>query len=178
MKIRAITASPTWSAYRLATTHPITLSREHGREVKRTSSSSNQSTTSLKHGIARQKAASGTAKLLRKVGRREKLVKRCASFVKPLLRRFGLHGQNTATKTVKRITDAGRRQVFDLTVDHHHAYVANGTLVSNSDSWRYLAIVAMQDRLPKENTPTRYATDRTFSELVALQTRKRKAQSE
>jgi hypothetical protein len=29
--------------------------------------------------------------------------------------------------------------VFDLTVEKHHCYLANGILVSNSDAMRYLA---------------------------------------
>jgi hypothetical protein len=38
--------------------------------------------------------------------------------------------------------------VYDLTVEKHHCYKANGLLVSNSDAFRYLA-VAMQEEKPK-----------------------------
>jgi hypothetical protein len=30
--------------------------------------------------------------------------------------------------------------VYDLTVEKHHCYLANGVLVSNSDSFRYLSM--------------------------------------
>jgi MFS family permease len=36
--------------------------------------------------------------------------------------------------------------VYDLTIDHHHCYVANGILVSNSDSFRYLSLVAGEEK--------------------------------
>ena len=32
--------------------------------------------------------------------------------------------------------------VYDLTVEKHHCYLANGLLVSNSDAFRYLSIAA------------------------------------
>lgn len=37
--------------------------------------------------------------------------------------------------------------VYDLTVEKHHCYKANGLLVSNSDAWRYMA-VALQEEKP------------------------------
>jgi phage terminase large subunit len=40
------------------------------------------------------------------------------------------------------VRPSGRRvPVYDLTVEHHHAYYANGVLVSNCDAGRYMAIV-------------------------------------
>ena len=41
------------------------------------------------------------------------------------------------------------RPVYDLTVEHHHCYIANGLLVSNCDAFRYAAIVA--DSLSNSN---------------------------
>lgn len=54
-----------------------------------------------------------------------------------------LNGQSIATRVVEvQRRDSSRESplVFDLTVEKHHCYLANGLLVSNSDAWLNLAV--------------------------------------
>ena len=44
---------------------------------------------------------------------------------------------------------SGFEDVYDITVEKHHAYLANGILVSNCDALRYLAVGI--EELSKEN---------------------------
>lgn len=62
-----------------------------------------------------------------------------------------LRGRNSVISIAKcRHSEGGEASplVYDLTVEKHHCYKANGLLVSNSDAFRYLA-VAMQEEKPK-----------------------------
>ena len=54
-----------------------------------------------------------------------------------------LRGRGSVIKIARRrpsAEDGGNPLVYDLTVEKHHCYRANGILVSNSDAFRYLAM--------------------------------------
>jgi hypothetical protein len=57
---------------------------------------------------------------------------------------------------VRRIVNANV-PVYDLTVDLHHCYYANGMLVSNSDAWGLVAIFRQGILVTQDNwgTPIR-----------------------
>lgn len=47
-----------------------------------------------------------------------------------------------AVRLVRRRVSQEQKEVYDLTVDQHHVYFANGFLVSNSDMFRYVCVNA------------------------------------
>jgi hypothetical protein len=55
------------------------------------------------------------------------------------------------------------KPVYDLTVDKHHAYIANGVLVSNSDAFRQFGQVYATSRLHTHHTPRRAPKERPRS---------------
>ena len=99
-------------------------------------------------GTVHLRGLSGIVNMARRVGKTARnTLTNAFNAVHPTKRTSQL-GQNTATPTARRlicVKDGGHRQVYDLTIAHHHAYVANGLVVSNSDyadGFRYLSIVA------------------------------------
>ena len=59
------------------------------------------------------------------------------------------HGsKSSGVKIVVKIRRLPPRQLYDMTVKHHHCYVANGVLISNCDSIRYMAEADMLGHLP------------------------------
>jgi hypothetical protein len=66
---------------------------------------------------------------------------------------------STATRIAKLQRYAAGEKVYDLTVRHHHCYFANGLLVSNSDAFRYLSLVAdeLTNEMDKPIPPARQA---------------------
>lgn len=91
-------------------------------------------------GMHRKRAENGIVSTLKRHGKTESLSRKIAFFVKKSMRRTTRIDRSFATITVSKITEGGKKPVFDLTVDHHHAYIANGVLVSNSDAFRYFAV--------------------------------------
>jgi hypothetical protein len=71
-----------------------------------------------------------------------------ASSAGNFLLRLILRAPNGATSIVRwRTCDSGAavRSVYDLTVENHACYQANGILVSNSDALRYLALANIRN---------------------------------
>lgn len=58
------------------------------------------------------------------------------------------HGTGSSAKRVIAIRPLGKRMLYDMTVEHHHAYCANGVMVSNCDAARYVSEAFMEGHLP------------------------------
>jgi intein/homing endonuclease len=97
----------------------------------------------LRLGTLHQKGLLGTVKMENAYGKTSRgFLETAMNAAGNTLRRI-LTGQNSATKIVRlrRLEGAeASRLVYDLTVEKHHCYLANGVLVSNSDAMRYLAV--------------------------------------
>lgn len=60
--------------------------------------------------------------------------------------------QNSVIRIVSKVHLEGAEAtqlVYDLTVEKHHCYLANGILVSNSDSMRYVCVALHEPKRPK-----------------------------
>lgn len=54
--------------------------------------------------------------------------------------------QNSVTAIAKLTIEDLNKEVYDLSVEKHHCYLANGILVSNCDAFRYLAVNQREKR--------------------------------
>jgi hypothetical protein len=111
----------------------------HGLGQKQTSNNLLVLRKKQKSGISQKKAESGTQNTVKNVGKTERSMMQLVNFAASYFKRLTQKEPNSVTKTVERITAVGKKPTFDLTVNHHHAYIANGVVVSNSDAMRYLA---------------------------------------
>jgi len=135
----------TWNYSQQAITAPTTVKQIRGSEVMQTSDNSQASTIKPKHGTLVLKAWSGIETMASQFGRIAKCTLKTAQNAASLTKLIGRTSQSSAIRIAKlrRIEGAeATRPVYDLTVDHHHCYVANGVLVSNCDAFRYACIVA------------------------------------
>jgi len=139
------TASRILSCFQPVTIAPTTAAQIRGLVARQTSDRLLALENWLKRGTQALKDLLG---ILRTVGRHGKTGQQplsSAASVVQTMKPFIRPNQNSAVKIakLKRLTgEAARRPVYDLTVDHHHCYIANGVLVSNSDSFGLMAIVA------------------------------------
>jgi phage terminase large subunit len=134
-----------WNCFQPVTTAHTTASQIHGSEVMQTSDNSLALTIKPKHGTLVQRVWSGIGVMESQLGQIVKCTLKAVQNAASLMKLLGLTSQSSAIRIAKlrRITGAEAiRPVYDLTVDHHHCYVANGMLVSNCDAFRYTAIVA------------------------------------
>lgn len=100
----------------------------------------------------------GIARMVKRLGMGANALKSCVLSAIPYLPHHTQHGErhvqlnaNVAIKGIKKVTGITAlppRLLYDITVDHHHAYVANGVLVSNCDSFRTMAEAALAGHLP------------------------------
>ena len=152
----------------------ITLTAMCSTTALRTSSASMQSSTSvsiplsamlpgswphrpmsaapaLPNGTSQKMAALGTVNTQSKFGLTVSGLFAAAMNAAGSIARLGRPARNSVTSIARcRPSESGEASplVYDLTVEKHHCYKANGLLVSNSDAFRYLA-VAMQEEKPK-----------------------------
>ena len=148
--INQTTALPIWNVYQPLTTPSIMQRATSGSEAKGIKNNSKKCRNWRKNGINQKKESTGTRNTLKTLVLESlrKLRKRASGAVKNTLHQ-DRGSQNSAIRTAKRliyVSDGSKQKVYDLTIDHHHAYIANGVLVSNSDAWRYLAITWKESR--------------------------------
>jgi len=110
-----------------------------------------------KHGMHLQKAGHGIRPILKHLGCAVKWlwshVLTVGKSMKPRFQNGAFFAPPDANrpvfvKTVVAIRRLPPRQLYDMTVKHHHCYVANGVLVSNCDSIRYMAEADLLGHLP------------------------------
>ena len=138
---RLTTTSTTLSVYQHQNIQSTMQNQTSGLGQKKTSNNLLTHKTRQKSGTLQMTAWSGIVNMARKLGLIVRRQLNLVNGVKKTTKHTIRTGQGSAIRTVKRITEGtDLKAVYDLTVDHHHAYVANGVLVSNSDAFRYLAI--------------------------------------
>jgi hypothetical protein len=140
MKTRATIGLKTLIACLLQGICRFMQNQAHGSAVTATSASLLRHLKRPKNGTAAQKAVSGTANTRATPFASDilRIVLSAAQRLKPLSRR----AQSSAASVAKIETYIDAVPVYDLTVDHHHCYVANGILVSNSDAAGLVAVFA------------------------------------
>jgi hypothetical protein len=98
-----------------------------------------KSGTKQRIGINRQKERRGTEKTAKQLGWIASRFQSFAASAARNIKRITQPAPNFAAGVVKLERFESDEPVYDLTVPHHHCYYANGMLVSNSDSFRYMA---------------------------------------
>jgi hypothetical protein len=118
-----------------------TREQELGSEAKATRTSYARPENWPKRGTKAKLAWLGTLRTAKKHGKGANLSRLFAQFVAQITKPFIPKGHVSAGEIVRlrRYASVGV-PVYDLTVDQHHCYVANGMLVSNCDSVRYLFV--------------------------------------
>lgn len=143
--IKPTTRSRISSFCRRLITASITLKATPGLAAAKTKINSVALESSRRSGTQATVGANGTPSTQSVCGRTGSEFLRSALCVENNSSRHSLLALNTATPIagLRRLEGAGAsRPVYDLTVEKHHCYLANGLLVSNSDAFRYLGIAA------------------------------------
>lgn len=110
-----------------------------------------------RNGTAHLKEGRGTVGTVGERGKIENGKRSFVSFVQNPSKLRSLLEQNTVAKVV-RVSPATSEPVYDLTVNKHHCYLANGLLVSNSDAFRTFA-VSYRKKVKSVRTPVRVPQD-------------------
>jgi hypothetical protein len=139
MAIKPTTIYPILNAYQGQTTASTMPQQTHGLVLKQTSDSLLKRKNRLKNGTGLKQEESGTQNTGKGLGKTGWSVMRLVNSAVLYFKRITQKEPSSVTKTVRQITVVGKKPTFDLTVNHHHAYIANGVVVSNSDAFRYLA---------------------------------------
>jgi phage terminase large subunit len=95
----------------------------------------------LNYGIGLKRVKNGIKSMVRILGKIEKSLIRCVNIVEQFINHIILVDQDGVARVVKvEVEKVNNIPVYDLTVEKHHCYFANGLLVSNSDAFRYFAV--------------------------------------
>ena len=145
MATNPITPLKTLKCFLRQITQAITHKAAIGLEVMKTKLKYLLLVNWLKNGTQVKPEKNGTQATQSKAGETENGTQ---SNAKNAARSSLLHTQQEQSSAIriaglKRLEGAeAKRLVYDLTVEKHHCYLANGLLVSNSDAFRYLGVVA------------------------------------
>jgi len=145
MATNPTTTYPTWNYSQQATTAPTTEKQIRGSEVTQTRDNLQALTIKQKHGTQALRVWNGIVRTASQLGRIGKCTLKAAQNAASLTKLRIQQGQSSAIRIAKLRRIEGEeaiRPVYDLTVAHHHCYIANGVLVSNCDAMRYTCIVA------------------------------------
>ena len=140
MRTGLIAIFKTWNAYQAQTISALTRCGDMLMAF-----SSPQATNAVLHlpsGTSLPMVGSGIASTERELGRAENGMMPNAKNVAGSSKRHTLLAPNSVISIARWQRSEGAEEsqlVFDLTVEKHHCYWANGLLVSNSDAFRYLA---------------------------------------
>ncbi len=140
-------ASRILSCLQQVTTASTILARMLGLAVMQTNGKLSLLVNWLKHGTLAQRVWLGILNTGRRHGETGQKQQSNVVSAEKITRHTAQQYRSSAIKIAKlrRLGGAdATRPVYDLTVDHHHCYIANGVLVSNCDAARYLALVADQ----------------------------------
>lgn len=106
-----------------------------------------------KYGIDQKKEGSGIANMVKKLGRIGNGELLSVLFVDKKRKLHIQLEQNIVAHVVKvRHVTSKQTPVYDLTIDKHHCYLANGLLVSNSDAFRTFAVGWKQQQEQQQAT--------------------------
>ena len=162
-----------WSYCLQAIIHPIMERRILGAAAKRIDCKSWPLENAQRRGMFPRKAGSGIAVMASGVGKIVSLFGLFAKSAGRITKRSGPLEASFAASIVEpvRVVAVERnlhpKPVYDLTVEHHHCYHANGVLVSNSDSMRYLCMAyrEIKSESPAKQKPKMLPRRLTMADL-------------
>ena len=135
--IKTIMRLITWNSLQRANIAYSMQKTINGLEVKRIKINLEKQVNCQKNGMQAKREEFGTHKILKRLGKLENIIRKFVFFATRNIQHHSLQDQNTVQSNVKAITAIGKRKVYDITVEKHHAFYANGILVKNcSDSFR------------------------------------------
>lgn len=142
MGIPSTITSIIWNAFQLLSIYPDMQIAVSGLDQKKTLNNSLKlQFPCRKNGIVVKRVGNGTAKCLKTPGKRKRRSKNRAYFVERGMKHIALHNPSSVTRIAKLSTEENvYEEVYDLSVEKHHCYLANGLLVSNCDMARYAAV--------------------------------------
>jgi len=141
MKTKPTTALKTLKCYLPLSIQATIQQVMNGLEAMRIKPKYSPQENWLKSGTQVKKAAIGILNMLSKFGKDANGTNSIASNAAKSSSRHTQQEQSIAMPIakLKRLEgEQAKRLVYDLTVEKHHCYLANGLLVSNSDAFRYL----------------------------------------
>lgn len=144
MATKAITPLKTLNCFLHQSIWATTQELVVGLEARKTKSSWFVPLKSQSNGIPVMKVESGTLRTQSTLGRIANGIQQIASNVGKSTQLLTRQGQSSATRIAKLRRYETEQPVYDLTVEHHHCYFANGLLVSNCDMFRYAAMAVDQ----------------------------------
>jgi hypothetical protein len=143
-RIRQTIALRICSLYRHQITASTTQKGMSGSAVKRMLSNSPLREKKPNFGMLLRRAVNGTDNTPSKQQRRANNMIQSVRNAVQRIRRFAQLPHDSAPENASRVIGITKSEtlkpVYDITVDHHHAYHANGFLVSNSDAAGLMAI--------------------------------------
>lgn len=136
------TPSTIWSFFQRLSIPFTTEKKTHGLEAKRTETKLSELAIWQNIGTPAMKDGGGTREPQSKRG---KIANGPTSPANSAAKSSQPHTQHepsfaTPIAGLRRYVPEEKTLVYDLTVEHHHCYLANGVLVSNSDAFRYLGM--------------------------------------
>lgn len=148
--IKAITESKISNCFQLPIMQSIMRKVTLGSGVKGIRSISMLSDIKQSCGTHLKRVCAGIERTGKWLGPIGSLYKRFVQNADRHTKRSMSEGLNSARKVarLKRITGVAV-PVYDLTVDHHHCYVANGVIVSNSDSFGLMCVAYEEPQVKK-----------------------------
>lgn len=158
-KTRQTTASRIWSFFLRLTTPSTTARQILGLGVKRTESKSCRQENLPNNGTQAKTDGNGTPSTLSNLGRSEHGMPFRASSAGVSSLRPTQQEPSSAIQIagLRRYVPDVETLVYDLTVERHHCYLANGILVSNSDAFRYLG-QAVEKMVTEDKSPINVLT--------------------
>jgi len=137
-KTKPTTILQTSSLYLEATTQNYMQKLINGSGVTQIKNNYCQHKLKLKNGMGQKKAKLGTQYMESKLGQTERKLQNYVVYVKSLMEHITLKdlsivGASAKVRLIKKTIIKAER-TYDLTIEKHHCYYANGVLVSNCDS--------------------------------------------
>jgi hypothetical protein len=166
--IKKTTTQQTSSCYPEVTTKSTTAKQTAGLGAEKTLLSSMLQDTKPPSGTGLRLAGSGIRRTVGALGILASTMKRLVRSVVRFTQPDTLDPQSTAIRTAKRllsVEDVGYQSVYDITVEKHHAFYANGTLISNcsdyADAARYFAVTPLRGSMSRRaSRPSKRASAR------------------
>lgn len=141
METRATTPSKIWNCCRPLTIRRTTAVQTLGLAVLQTRNSLSRLASWLVSGTQAVKVWSGTKRMAFMLGKSVFGILQRASTAAQATKHHTQPSPNTAKRVAKLRRIELEVPVYDLTVEHHHCYFANGVLVSNCDSFGLMCVV-------------------------------------
>ena len=143
----------TWNYWMRQRIQNITAKITNGLAASETKGKSRKPVSLPSNGMQVKKAESGIPSMAPSHGKTANGIQLIASSAGKNFPRHTQREPSSATPIaeLRRYAPDGETLVYDLTVEKHHCYFANGVLVSNCDAFRYLAQAV--ERMNNHDTP-------------------------